>query len=1148
MKKFSLLLILCIGINLYAEDTINVYRPEISDVIPPSPNAASLGRFGNNLISYYNGTADVNIPLYEIKFGNEKIPIFLRYNGSGVKVSEEASWVGLSWTLNAGGCIIRECFGGDDFQLTAGLGARYGYFFDNNLDLGLDYLNFNELIGTWQPSILWALYNDPQPDIFHFNFGTHSGSMFLQQNNPTAIVRNCKEYLKATFYVNNMSWLIIDGNGYKFYFGGSDASRDISTGCYQTYLGEYNISPFPDITLNQDINDLIRRSPFESVITAWYLDSIVAPNKDKIVFEYKSENISTIPLSEEEVKLSNPVIGSDIVTEIRQNSYTASRIKQIYLSKIIFPNGIINFNTTDRKDIKSENSNGKKAQKLESVMVSNSSNQIKKYIFNYIYLGEEEDPSTCRLLLEKLIEQSTDGQSQQYSFSYNMGYLPAKNSRQIDFWGYYNDSKAPKKFSKFKSPEINEGTLIPSFIKPADDIGPKIFYFGRDRNPNPETMQHGILEKITYPTGGYTQFIYEPHDFTNQFQICFTEQTVSNETKLIFNEDSIGHYSIDSCQLTDFEINDNDTYEKQLNLSLCSILFPTVFPLSTDPYVFNWGNVVIKKFDTKTNDYTIMVGDYSLPHMGSGTSAVNSVTSQQLITLSPGKYRMYIETYLDRLQPSYSTINGYHTNKFTVKAYVSSLDPKTTSIGGGLRIKEIYDVTSQGEVSYRKYNYKKNNVSTGVLLTTPVYHSKFAFDQMNTPKEVTYESPAIFSDICFWAKSSPFVPLERLFSTSIVDYSEVEELLGRNGENGKKVYSFYTEQQISASYNYLVYFYDKIFPNSTMAGLPFSIITYDKEGTIKERKSYTYSLHYVSPQPVRGLCLRQLFPDFENPASLWAKKGFSFSITFLRPSYPNVSLSTYDISSEWVELIADTTVTVFNQDQSKLTKINDYSYDNVNYQPTVITTCDSKNNMWENRMIYPTEISNPLFLKSMVNIPIEKSLYKNGIFLEKQRTTYSTKYFPYMLLPEYLYYKRGNSEEEKIIEYITYDSKGNNLFVTQNNSTQVCFLWNYNYNSNYPIAEIKNATYEQVKSALGIDPEQLAASSTPDMSKVNSLRTLLPNSLVTTYTYKPLVGMTSKTDPRGITTYYEYDSFNRLQFIKDKDGKILQSFEYNYKH
>ena len=54
--------------------------------------------------------------------------------------------------------------------------------------------------------------------------------------------------------------------------------------------------------------------------------------------------------------------------------------------------------------------------------------------------------------------------------------------------------------------------------------------------------------------------------------------------------------------------------------------------------------------------------------------------------------------------------------------------------------------------------------------------------------------------------------------------------------------------------------------------------------------------------------------------------------------------------------------------------------------------------------------------------------------------------------------------------------------------------------------------------------------------------------MVTTYTYAPGVGLTSTTDTKGYTSYYEYDASNRLQFVKDAEGNILSSTNYNYKN
>jgi YD repeat-containing protein len=51
---------------------------------------------------------------------------------------------------------------------------------------------------------------------------------------------------------------------------------------------------------------------------------------------------------------------------------------------------------------------------------------------------------------------------------------------------------------------------------------------------------------------------------------------------------------------------------------------------------------------------------------------------------------------------------------------------------------------------------------------------------------------------------------------------------------------------------------------------------------------------------------------------------------------------------------------------------------------------------------------------------------------------------------------------------------------------------------------------------------------------------------MTTYTYDPLVGLTSKTDARNYTMYYEYDYIGRLKAIRDDSGQLKEFYEYNF--
>jgi YD repeat-containing protein len=56
------------------------------------------------------------------------------------------------------------------------------------------------------------------------------------------------------------------------------------------------------------------------------------------------------------------------------------------------------------------------------------------------------------------------------------------------------------------------------------------------------------------------------------------------------------------------------------------------------------------------------------------------------------------------------------------------------------------------------------------------------------------------------------------------------------------------------------------------------------------------------------------------------------------------------------------------------------------------------------------------------------------------------------------------------------------------------------------------------------------------------------NAQMSTLTYDPAVGVTSMTDAKGQTTYYEYDGLQRLMNIKDRYGNIMKHTDYHYQN
>lgn len=208
----------------------------------------------------------------------------------------------------------------------------------------------------------------------------------------------------------------------------------------------------------------------------------------------------------------------------------------------------------------------------------------------------------------------------------------------------------------------------------------------------------------------------------------------------------------------------------------------------------------------------------------------------------------------------------------------------------------------------------------------------------------------------------------------------------------------------------------------------------------------------------------------------------------------------------------------------------------------------SKGQTVENRYFYPGDAdvaAEPLsgnLLTANRLVPI-----KTQTFLNSNKTAESKKIFKDwgngLMQPEIVQSSKGTAALENRVRIIALDNTNGNLWQQKiENGMDITYLWGYH--GMYPIAKIENAAYADVKSALGITDEAIKS-----LTEVpQTLRTLLPNSFITSYTYKPGVGIISSTDPKGVTTKFEYDAFNRLKLTKDQNSKIISENIYNYRH
>ena len=64
---------------------------------------------------------------------------------------------------------------------------------------------------------------------------------------------------------------------------------------------------------------------------------------------------------------------------------------------------------------------------------------------------------------------------------------------------------------------------------------------------------------------------------------------------------------------------------------------------------------------------------------------------------------------------------------------------------------------------------------------------------------------------------------------------------------------------------------------------------------------------------------------------------------------------------------------------------------------------------------------------------------------------------------------------------------------------------------------------------------------------IDEVRLYPTGAVMKTYSYDQLEGMLSSTDENNVTTYYDYDGYQRLMNIKDLNLHSLKQFDYHYK-
>ncbi|WP_419699082.1 hypothetical protein [Mucilaginibacter sp. NFX135] len=750
MKKvFAALILIGFYGNLFAQ-TLN------NHILPPPPDAASLGKFGDFPVSMYNGTPNIDIPIWQIELKDIKVPISLSYHAGGIAVTEVSPWVGTGWALNSGGVITRSVRGLPDDGQGGFMTHPYGIL-PECPDSGTGGYQFFEKAAKGQA-------NDLEPDMFYFNFGGVSGKFVIDQSGNAHTVPYSKIKIKRN--PNNpsmtafISWEITTEDGLIYLFDEQEAAQTIST------------TTIPGATSS---------SSSQNYVTSWYLKEIRLPylssgTDQKITFTYDAYNMSyIIPDSETKYEIAGVGISWHPNDNTSLTNYVISAAKRI--RKISFPNGSIEFLAGKyRHDLQG-------GQVLDKIVIKNASQTLKTFKLTYNYFstnsmvefGSLADAAAnttaltyLRLALKSV--QELDGSELQakapYLFQYeNNTWLPNRlTSKAQDHWGFYNG-------------EVANNTLIPQHITPLGE-----YVDGAIRSASESFAKAGMLNRITYPTGGYSTFNYELNDTeSGLYPYNFTK---INST-----------YSLGMCvngKPPAFTINDEVTHKAKLKLTFSSTKWPTLSTTmcSNGTYINGQPStyVYLNIYDVSNpaSPVNMNVTGSSVGAITIGYASTNYTTN---IELPNGTYQIQAR----RGSPTGPEVQGGETNfdgiyAFTVSGAQYQLGSKKV---GGLRIAEIDDYDpSSNQTIVKKYDYTDNSLSTGEIQYAPQYTYQFTQVQDCAACTDATTNWVIF-DVYNSFSNTPLTTMQG----GVVGYKKVTVYTGKDingtfGINGKTEYFY----------------------------------------------------------------------------------------------------------------------------------------------------------------------------------------------------------------------------------------------------------------------------------------------------------------------------------------------------------------------
>lgn len=1189
----------------------------------PSPNAQSLGLFGEVPVSLFSGLPQISVPVYELSVKGITLPIVASYHASGTRIDQHPSWIGMGWSLNAGGAIDRVQRGIPDeknyFASSTTGGILRGFYKTGSLIAGTNWAG-SFLTTDIQIDGTDQLRNDLEPDEFKFSYPGNSGSFFLNEEGKWCV--QSEKPVKVLFdnvdidypfpeRIHSFSservfkkFTLVDGFGYKYVFGGVDEAIEYS----DTYYAE-------------------GKTPDYFSATSWKLTKILAPTKEEI-FELGYERGPTIAqlYTAAYQKTYSARSGSWGCGNTISSWYTSTGypergnfISPVYLKSIkcVKKDLKLSFLTSASKEMDYLSRNGENLNftqnnpyisafvgiykdenptnttdptsygitpnhfllptflnskvpyfqshtadqvywknilwlKLDAIEITNANGDAVKRKVKFIYDNREDE----RLRLANIEFLSSSSSSiNNYKFEYDTQPVARYLKAGGDFWGFYNNSPS--------LPDIYMAGNLPNIAN--------------YKWPSLQHTKAGVLTKIVYPTGGSTTFEYELNTCSKVQEISLTNpasivlqdyvKTIGGlrVRKVITNEANSGMNTKEYFYVKGYTAGVDPNTLVSSGVLQAKPKYSTYVNSSSFIYQSYYSNPAIPLTDLssgafigysevveKLSDGSYAINKYTNHDNGHGDeifiSSVGGNFNYQLPVSSRSHERgklveqtMYTNTNIpvSRVTNTYtrSSLNFARAVRNGKEAFCSVSSPTHSyTLSFNHWHKSAYKVfyNSLNRVSSLSRTYAQNNTSS--------YVDVFAEYKYNGNGDITEEKltgskgELIKKNYLYPVDFSGFEPYATMNQRSIVS-PVVEEFLYKDNkfiQSNKTNYDFWDGN------NWIL--------NDTAIVVPRRVetkahnhpnyeprlqyLSYDDKGNVtsvsKEGAvptSYIWGYNKAFPIAKVDNCKTvnsageqwyQTFwmVDHMNSGQMYT---FSGSCTFPKAVSATITreyLKGTDHSASFYVYIYDSNNTLvktfydsMNQEQGSLTLTSKF-----NMAPGTYSVKVNSSNPYGRTYTQEVGITMEGFAKKPASLPYYTS------FEEDQTAIDGT-------------YKTGKKSHVGTYTIVL----------------PPCPPDNNKYIMSYWLKQSATSPWELVKQNITTTYEYSTVTIGGANKYIDEVRIYPENGLMTTYTYDPSTGMTSETNPRDQTSYYQYDNFQRLQHLKDQDGNIVKSLDYHYK-